>query len=93
MSDWKEEIARVKLNIYGLHQAIGKYLELTGNPDKIPVEDLETVCQMTEIFAPGVSRDDLLTMLSEFIVYHGFYSVANEDGFFEKLPNKKNQRT
>jgi hypothetical protein len=89
MTGWKEEIVRIKSSIHGLHDAIKKYLELTGNPDRVPVDDLETVCQLTGIFAADIGQDTLVDTLSEFVVYYGFDPVSTNDGFYEKLPSKR----
>lgn len=90
MSDWKAEIARIKSGIDGLHGAIEKYLELTGNPDRVSVDDLEIICQLTETFPSKLDQNTLQVTLGEFMVYYGFDPVPTDDGFFEKLPRKKN---
>lgn len=92
MTDWKEEIAKIKGNIRGVHDAIAKYLELTGNPDRVPIDDLATVCQLTELFAPNIAQQGFEIVVAEFMVYHGFDPVPTEDGFYEKLPSKRVQR-
>jgi hypothetical protein len=89
MSDWKTEIQRIKGDIRDTHGAIEKYLQLTDNPNSVPVEDLLTVCQLTGIFSPGLDRDELVITISEFMVYHGFDPVPNKNEQWEKLPFKR----
>lgn len=89
MTDWKAGIVRYQSSIYDLHSAIEKYLELTDNPDRIPVDDLETVCQLTGIFSSRIEQGTLRVTLGEFLVYYGFDPVLTNDEFFEKLPSQR----
>lgn len=87
MADWREEVAKIKGGVMALDRAIAKYLELTGNPDKVPVGDIETVCQLTGILSPTISREDFESTLYEFIIYHGF-DPDPKDGHYVRYPKK-----
>jgi hypothetical protein len=88
MANWKTEIECYKFGINGLHGAIEKYLEFTGYLDRVSVDDLETVCQLTGVLSSRLDRETFQGTVCEFIVYHGFDLLPTADGFWTKLPSK-----
>jgi|GEM_PF-4610285 len=86
MADWKTELGEfIGAKIADLHAVIEKYLELAGDPDKIPIEDIVTVVQMTGIFDHTADQDFLAQAAGEFLVYHGYGPVPVDDTYFERI--------
>ena len=86
MSDWRNELGKfIESRIGDLHDVIGKYLELIGNPDKVPLDDIVTVVQMSGIFNSSADQDFLIQVAGEFLVYAGYSPVPVDDQYFKKL--------
>ena len=86
MADWEDEISKhIERGITTLHDAIGKYVELTGHPAKIPISDIETVIQMTGVLQPPIERKFLLQVCTEFVVYHGYMLATGDEDYFLRM--------
>ena len=88
MSSWKDELTRIKDSIHDMHQALEKYLKLTGNPEKFPVDDLVTVFLLTGTIPPGVTEKEVVAIASEFVAYYGYFPVPTDDGFYIRTSDK-----
>lgn len=77
--DWKSQASQIQFAVLGLDEALDRYIELKGKPDRIPVEDPETVLTYTGI----LTRAGLENFLPELLIMRG-YNPEPIDGFYEK---------